>query len=354
MRSILISHSNQEPDKTISLNLYNYLSERNIDCWIDAKLKVGNWKKQIGTVMDETTIVIFVASNNSFGSPEVMGEVGYYRNTANKIIVPFVLDKQGYININSKYPEAIYIFGSNSYQAVFAEDHSTIEQAFDRLVHLLPDSVSRLENNPAHFEYANGGDKILTRYSGEDACVTIPSYVNEIAREAFMNNKSLKKVIIPPSIKTIGIRAFYGCRNLIAVEGMEGVTEVEVSAFKASGVAPCKENGYMVNGVVFDGEETDSTITIHDGVRVIANEAFRYCGAEQVKLPQGLQSIGAVAFAESIFLTNLQIPATVTWIGKNAFRGCTRLQKVTFEGNIPEGAEEAFDNLQQLIKTEDK
>lgn len=351
MRSILISHSNAEPDRTISLELYKYLTSHKIDCWIDALIKVGKWNAQIGRVMLETPIVIFVASKISLGSDEVMGEVGYYRRTEGKTIVPFVLDKQYYLNIDQNAPEAVYNFGANNYQGVFLEDYATRELAFERLIRILPENVSRLENNPADFEYADG-DKVLTGYCGSDSRVEVPPYVKEIADEAFICNGSITKVVIPPSVEKIGMRAFCGCDSLVEVVGMDGVKEIETSAFDASGVDP-KENGYRLNGVVFGGQDVKKLV-IEDGVQIIANEAFRYCSAEEVIFPQGLKYIGAVAFADCIFLKSLRIPASVTQIGKNAFKGCKRLTSVTFEGTVPQGAEEAFDDLKNLINAEDK
>lgn len=354
MKSILISHSNAkgEPDLPISLELYGYLSEHKIDCWIDAKLKVGEWDAQIGRVMLETPIVIFVASRNSMASDEVMGEVLYYRRTKGKIIIPFVIDKQYYLNIDS--PAAVYSFGSNRYQAVFLEDYVTHEEAFERLISLLPSDIAHAANNPADFEYLNGDDSVLVKYDGQDACVTIPSYVKEIGEKAFMCNQSLTKVIIPSSVKKIGAKAFRGCKNLIAVEGMDGLTEIEASAFDGSGVDP-KQNGYVFKGVVFGCEDDNAkSIVIPEGTLIIANEAFRYCNAEQIVLPKGLQTIGEVAFADSVNLQTVLVPASVKRIGKNAFRSCSKLEKVIFEGEIPCGAEQGFENLQKLINAEDK
>ncbi|MGN0807850.1 MAG: leucine-rich repeat protein [Candidatus Coproplasma sp.] len=351
MRSILISHSNEEPDKGITMELYRYLSERKIDCWVDALLKTGNWKDQIGKIMFETPIVIFVASANSMKSKEVMGEVGYYKAHQNegKVIIPFIIDEKFYLNPDGEAGEAIYDFGANRLEAVFLEKYSTHEEAFERLIRLLPESVSRLENNPADFEYAQG-DKVLVGYIGSDACVTVPPYVNEIADEAFLNNDAVRKVIIPPSVEKIGMRAFYGCSNLLEVVGMEGVIEIEATAFECTAIEPCEDNGYCYADVAFGGEPINGELTIKEGVKTVANEAFRYSDVKTITFPQSLKSIGAVAFAECIFLTSLRIPASVERIGKYAFRGCKSLKSVVFEGDIPQGAQAAFDNFEKLIQ----
>lgn len=359
MKSILISHSNREPDKTISMELYSYLSQRKIDCWIDALIKASSWRGQIGKVMLETPIVIFVASRNSIAeTDEVMKEVLYYQRCRNegKIVIPFVLDEQFYLHpvgANEAFHEFIYEFGSNSLQAVFAERYPTHEQAFERLIQVLPDNVVRLDNNPADFVYEKG-DEILTEYHGSDSCVSIPPYVKEIAREAFMNNDTLQKVIIPPSVKKIGLRAFYGCSQLSDVEGMEGLEEIEASAFDESGIAPRAENGYTISGIAFGGEPVEGTLHFCEGTRIIANEAFRYSNAHHIELPQSLKYVGTVAFADCIFIKDLKIPASVARLGKNAFRGCRKLERVVFEGEAPQDADQAFDNLSKIIDGENR
>ena len=61
-----------------------------------------------------------------------------------------------------------------------------------------------------------------------------------------------------------------------------------------------------------------------------------------------------MAFADSVNLQTVLVPASVKRIGKNAFRSCSKLEKVIFEGEIPCGAEQGFENLQKLINAEDK
>lgn len=359
MKSILISHSNDEPDLTITMELYRYLSDHKIDCWVDALMQAGGWRGQIGKVMLETPIVIFVASRNSITSDEVMKEVVYYHKgkKEGKIVIPFVIDKENYLHPENAADDAIYDFvyefGANSLQAVFMENYASHEEAFERLIRLLPESVSRLENNPADFEYSEG-DKILTCYHGSDDCVAVPPYVREIAREAFLNNESIRKVIVPPSVEKIGMRAFCGCTNLAEATGMEGLKEIEATVFDETPIAPCAQNGYFYAGIAFGGEEKERRLAFPEGTRIIANEALRYCGAEQIDFPQSLKSIGAVAFSDSIFIKELRIPASVERIGKNAFRGCRRLESVVFDGELPQGAEDGFENLQKLLNGEKK
>lgn len=355
MKSILISHSNKEPDKNISLALYHYLSEQHVDCWIDALITGGNWDTQIGEIMHDTPIIIFVASRNSMIPPvgkdmsESMKEVKYFIQRG-RLVIPFVIDTEYYLNPGKEAGAALYEFGNNSFEAVFMDQYATQEAAFARLLQLLPQDISRTENNSADFIYAKAGT-VLLEYTGHDECVSIPGSVVEIEKEAFCNNTELIKVIIPPSVEKIGIRAFFGCDKLKTVEGMSGLKEIEASAFEISGVDPMKTD-YYFSGIVFGGNN-GKEICVADGTRIVANEAFRYSSAKSIQLPEGLKVIGELAFADNVFLEAITIPATVEYIGKNAFRGCNRLQKVAFKGEIPQGAQAAFERFDEIVNKED-
>ncbi|MBQ8199955.1 MAG: leucine-rich repeat domain-containing protein [Lachnospiraceae bacterium] len=55
--------------------------------------------------------------------------------------------------------------------------------------------------------------------------------VTSIAKNAFRNNKKLKKVVIGSNIKTIGANAFYGCTNLKKVTIGKNVSKIGLKAF---------------------------------------------------------------------------------------------------------------------------
>ena len=77
-------------------------------------------------------------------------------------------------------------------------------------------------------------------------------------------------------------------------------------------------------------------ITLPASVTVVDNETFRGCtGLERVMLPKSLTEISYYAFSGCTSLTEIVIPETVDTICWGAFSDCTALKKVYFDGDVP-------------------
>lgn len=83
--------------------------------------------------------------------------------------------------------------------------------------------------------------------------INIPDGVENIAEEAFcFNNKDEdSKVIIPPSVKTVGLRSFYGAKN-ITITTKNGI--LPKGFFKAIGYQVYSNNSYSAISVTVDGK----------------------------------------------------------------------------------------------------
>ena len=83
-------------------------------------------------------------------------------------------------------------------------------------------------------------------------------------------------------------------------------------------------------------------------VTEIGAEAFKYCYAETVLLPDTVTHIGARAFEGCAYLQSVTIPQACVSIGADAFSGCTMLQTVTLPGTVQEIGAGAFDGTPYL------
>ena len=186
-------------------------------------------------------------------------------------------------------------------------------------------------------ELAIGGEGAMPDYSADlDAApwagysytsVRICDGVTHIGTEAFAANTTLTKVEMADTVTSIGAKAFYSCENLASVSIPASVTEIGMSAFSICtalteiSVSAENANYQSIDGVLFtkDGKtlvqypvgRTNASYAIPDGVEVIGELAFGFCGDN---------------------LSALEIPASLTNIEKSAFIGCRVLDTVIYHG----------------------
>lgn len=141
--------------------------------------------------------------------------------------------------------------------------------------------------------------------------VIIPDGV-EIKDYAFYKCKSLSKVTIPNSVKTIGIGAFFNVESLkLATFPFSALTDGFSSYF----------SGY-----------SDLKVIINDDITEIPERAFIYnTEIVSVLIPDGVKRIGTLAFTSyrREKLLDLQFPDTVKVLENNA------LEHAVFAGKLP-------------------
>ncbi len=250
---------------------------------------------------------------------------------------------------------------------------------FERTVYTIPEGVVALGNNL--FSDHQTVEKII-----------LPSTLTTIGRAAFDGCISLEEIEIPASVTVIPERAFNRCERLSKVVLNEGVTTIETDAFGScislydieipesvtriykDAFAGCTElievtrsGAYYIGNWVVDCKATIVEDEIRDGVVGIADCAFyeakeleslvlpatlKYIGAEAFAecgdlktlkltkdqdedapnvLPNGVVSVGERAFMGCSDLTNITISATVENVGTSAFVGCTKLKSIAVE-----------------------
>ena len=79
--------------------------------------------------------------------------------------------------------------------------------------------------------------------------------------------------------------------------------------------------GCLFTPQAFAVTEENADTLLPAALTVIGDEAFRGSGAKKVYLPDGVTSIGALAFADCAGMTEIRIPASVTDIAADAFDG---------------------------------
>ena len=173
--------------------------------------------------------------------------------------------------------------------------------------------ILRLSDDGTHYIAAGCRDKTLEKLEIPESYNGIP--VTEIASSAFAGMKDLKSISIPDSILRVGKDAFYGCISL-----------------------PYKIDS--INGLQYLGNEKSSHYVLLDRKRSSVTSILSIHNTTVV--------IADGALENYLQLTLAHIPASVRTIGDYAFRGCTGLEEINFQGNVEYIGEQAFASCREL------
>ena len=236
-------------------------------------------------------------------------------------------------------------------------------------------------------ELANDGTTVPWKaHSDKILEVVIKSGVTGVGSGAFTGCTALKKVSISDTVKKLDLNAFSGCTALEAFAVADGnevyasadgvllntgktlliscpvgktgaytvpetVTEIEKSAFAASGV----ESVSMSDAVNAVGESAFSncsklkSVVLSKGLKELKSSLFSGCSAlEAISIPDSVKMLGNGVFSGCAALKEVKIPGEVTVIPKNAFSGCTSLEGVSIPASVTAINEAAFDKCTAL------
>ena len=96
--------------------------------------------------------------------------------------------------------------------------------------------------------------------------------------------------------------------------------------------------------VLFEGK-----YSIRDGVKVIGNNAFKRCEfLTNINIPNSVTNIGYEAFDCCVSLTSINIPDSVTNIGNKAFSSCVSLTSINIPDSVTNIGNETFWGCESL------
>ena len=173
----------------------------------------------------------------------------------------------------------------------------------------------------------------------------------EYAHHLYLNNNEVTELIIPSSVSTIEVGAFYGCKGLTSITIPNTVTSIGKLAFSG-----CNEIKTLVwdvgnfNHLGAMGTSNIETVTIGNNVHFIPNNFVKNSKITSAIIPNSVDSIGAQAFQNCTNLSNLAIGNSVTSIGSQAFQNCGNLSKLTIPKSVITIGSNAFSGCSNSLE----
>ena len=184
------------------------------------------------------------------------------------------------------------------------------------------------------------GKVTITEYSGDGTEVVIPESIDgmpvvRIHTSAFHNCEKIKTIVFPDSVEKIDLLAFSKCYALEKVTLGQGIREIDFSPFAFCDKMTYNEyqSGYYVGteenpyfAFVSTASKSLETLTIHPNTVVVCGSAIENCYTLcEVKIPEGVISLGGFVFQHCSSLEKVHIPKSLESIGLLAFEKCDSL-----------------------------
>ena len=204
--------------------------------------------------------------------------------------------------------------------------------------------------------------------------ITVPNKILTIASGTFNDCTGLTNIFLPPGVTNIGSGAFAGCNSLENILLPDSVTRLAWGAFQhcsaLTNIVLGTGIGIIESRVFYECNNLHD-ISIPASLTNLWNEAFDYCrgltnitvaadnpsyssidgvvfnkaqssllhfpgGIEgRYIVPDGVLSVGDYAFDQSLLLTWVELPVSITYVGRHAFSHCTNLTGICFNGAPP-------------------
>ncbi len=241
-------------------------------------------------------------------SRSVKNGVYYYIN-AKKLIIPAT------VNIDGKGEVPVVGIGTDAFFGNTFIEEVELPLSLEYIGYNAFQGCSKLSN--VHFTGHEAGAQNVSDCK-----------LNRIESGAFKGCVSLTNAILPATLQYIGAEAFRGCTLLDEIDIPDLVTEIEDHAFTDTKYFLTEKNWepdgvlYIENHLIRAKTSLSGTYKVNDNVVSISAEAFKDC----------------------VFLQEIELPATLKAVDRDAFKGCTALTTVVFEGTFEQYLGIRFDN----------
>ena len=197
------------------------------------------------------------------------------------------------------------------------------------------------------------------------AAINLRSDTYGIASFALYGNQSVSQIVLPDSVKLIGLAAFGNCTGLYTVILGAGVEEIGEQAFVG-----CKDLSLVVLGSY---DDRDGCIKF-SSLKSIGDSAFQNCSSlAEIEMPDSLTHVGSRVFRNTLIYNNadgvvyadkwvvdfnsslsekVTLKSGTVGISKYAFYGCSTLNKISMPETVRTIGRGAFYDCSSLVTVE--
>ena len=303
-----------------------------------------------GTNLSSRTITITQASNNAIVSKTlnvtIPGTVALLLNTTEfnsltNLTITGTINARDFVIFRDSLPNLHYLNLQNATIAAYSGKEG-------------PDGIytnNYMSNTIPYtsFYQAKG-------YTSKTSLKTIifPSTITSIGMFAFVNCTGLDSIIIPNSVTSIQTDAFAGCSHLSYIYIPASVSSIGYYSFlDCLGITVDQNNQQYssIDNILFNKAHTEliycanskTNYTIPNSIDSLAADAFQDCNKlTSITLSPSIKTLSTQAFGGCTGLTTFTIPATIKSIQEGVFIGDSNLTSVTIPSSVKSIGSQAF------------
>lgn len=220
-----------------------------------------------------------------------------------------------YLNL----PCEVVLQGSNTSETITNDDPFSNDNQYTKPVY--------------HFRTASDGYAVYGISDKKISFLNVPALYNGMPVTRILPHAFelcvASEAFLPEGIVSIGKEAFCHCHELKRVIIPSSLQSIGDSAF-----CDCAKL---------------KTITLHKGLKIIGDSAFAGTALRQINMPDTLTKIGRGAFRHCSSLTTINLPKYLNSIPEKAFSDCVSISKIEIPNNVHSIGSEAFAGCSSLL-----